>query len=149
MHERSAIFTTSSIKSFSFWAHSCTLVIHVISSSHLFRIYVIKVMQMLMKVVCFTSVMSLCSFSNVFNLPILTLSYLVYWNWITSLSDMQKLRKMVVNQLDMLCFQPMHSRDCSQVWVPFSCWVASWSKIVTLLKYISNQFIISLCVWSL
>ncbi|VAH13947.1 unnamed protein product [Triticum turgidum subsp. durum] len=26
-----------------------------------------------------------------------------------------KLRKMVVNQLDMLCFQPMHSRDCSQV----------------------------------
>ncbi|KAI5022568.1 hypothetical protein ZWY2020_059298 [Hordeum vulgare] len=25
-----------------------------------------------------------------------------------------KLRKMVVNQLDMLCFQPMHSRDCSQ-----------------------------------
>lgn len=26
-----------------------------------------------------------------------------------------KLRKMVVNRLDMLCFQPMHSRDCSQV----------------------------------
>ncbi|KAL6599143.1 hypothetical protein ACP70R_046007 [Stipagrostis hirtigluma subsp. patula] len=26
-----------------------------------------------------------------------------------------KLRKMVVDQVDMLCFQPMHSRDCSQV----------------------------------
>jgi len=26
-----------------------------------------------------------------------------------------KLRKMVVDRLDMLCFQPMHSRDCSQV----------------------------------
>lgn len=26
-----------------------------------------------------------------------------------------KLRKMVVDQVDMLCFQPMHTRDCSQV----------------------------------
>ncbi|CAL4997976.1 unnamed protein product [Urochloa decumbens] len=26
-----------------------------------------------------------------------------------------KLRKMVVDQIDMLCFQPMHTRDCSQV----------------------------------
>ncbi|XP_062195440.1 uncharacterized protein LOC133898757 [Phragmites australis] len=26
-----------------------------------------------------------------------------------------KLRKMVMDQVDMLCFQPMHSRDCSQV----------------------------------
>ncbi|TVU42391.1 hypothetical protein EJB05_08793 [Eragrostis curvula] len=26
-----------------------------------------------------------------------------------------KLKKMVVDQVDMLCFQPMHSRDCSQV----------------------------------
>ena len=34
-----------------------------------------------------------------------------------SLPYMQKLRKMVVDRLDMLCFQPMHSRDCSQVWL--------------------------------
>jgi len=26
-----------------------------------------------------------------------------------------KLRKMVVDQVDMVCFQPMHTQDCSQV----------------------------------
>jgi hypothetical protein len=74
----------------------------------------------------------------------LRLKFLSIDEWSGFLSYMQKLRKMVVNRLDMLCFQPMHSRDCSQA---CSVWVLLFEAFVTiLLKYILNQF---MCVVSI